>query len=557
MIIKELSILDTRTKMANTFKFSDKANIITSEAITVGKSSLLKMLYHTLGFTIKRFNDGWRKEDMFSKIIYEHNGRIGYIIRSRQFFWVDGINCALDIPKYSEWLMKLFDISILLPVKQEIENRTVYASVLLLPYYVDQDDSWGNIPYKTTTNDTGMYDSNSIPTKIFEYLFNIATDRIAKKETILLGLNDIKKGLSQKERNLQDFKDDFIKESVGIPFDEKALMIEIEQYLKYANSISEKVQEFKKKIYPEQISLNALKLELSEVKEILNKTTSSYKCIKSECPTCGSYLTEEQTIKRMKLDNDKLELNQFKAALEKKIEISEKKISVFLSERLDLENEYKEITKITEKKQGDLTLQQVILEKAKVETKNIYVNVKLDLIDKLRDVDNQIENVKADIEKMRLETKGKRDNIADDFKTIMGKLALKFYITILNNVKFLEFTTLKITGTSGKIATLALYLAYFELLIKHSKVVLPFVLDSVIKEEPDTLSMDRIFSYIEDNLLKKDTQSFVSMLKDKLQYIKGDYKIIELQKPILAEDRFNEVHTDIENLISQREYNEK
>lgn len=553
MIIKELSILDIRMKTANVFSFSDKANIITSKNITVGKSSLLKTLYHTLGFSIKRFNNGWNKENIFSKIVYEHNGHQGYIIRNKNNFWVDGSHTALDLTKYSEWLMKLFDKSILLPVKQGKDNRTVYASVLLLPYYIDQDDSWGSIPYKSTTYDTGIYDFNSVPEKIFEHLFSISTDRITQKETELNSLADMRKEFSQKEKNLQDFKANFIQDNHNIYFNEEEIKSSIKKYLSYANNLSEKIQEFKNNIYSEQVILSALRVELSEVKEILYKTDNSYKNVKSECPTCGSFLTEEQTVKRMRLANDKLELSLFKAELEKKIERSENKIKSLLNETIGVEKEFEEITKIMDKKQGEFTLKQIIQEKAKEETKNIYVNIKLDLIERIRDLDNKIATIKNEISKMKEENKGKKDKILADFKIIMNRLSLKFGIDILNNIKFLEFKTIKTIGTSGKIVTLAVYLAYFELLCKYSSVELPFVLDSVIKEEPDDISMERMFSYIEDKLLKQNRQSFVSMLRDKLHYINGNYNIVDLTKPILNENKYDEVHKSIESLIAEIE----
>ena len=209
--------------------------------------------------------------------------------------------------------------------------------------------------------------------------------------------------------------------------------------------------------------------------------------------------------------------------------------------------------KIMDKKQGEFTLKQIIQEKAKEETKNIYVNIKLDLIERIRDLDNKIATIKNEISKMKEENKGKKDKILADFKIIMNRLSLKFGIDILNNIKFLEFKTIKTIGTSGKIVTLAVYLAYFELLCKYSSVELPFVLDSVIKEEPDDISMERMFSYIEDKLLKQNRQSFVSMLRDKLHYINGNYNIIDLTKPILNENKYDEVHKSIESLIAEIE----
>ena len=57
MIIKKIIIVDSNYQEANTFDFSPKANVITAQKNTQGKSCLLKSIYFALGLDIKTFKE--------------------------------------------------------------------------------------------------------------------------------------------------------------------------------------------------------------------------------------------------------------------------------------------------------------------------------------------------------------------------------------------------------------------------------------------------------------------------------------------------------------------
>ena len=147
MIIKKFIILNPNLKEAHIFNFSEKANIICSDDASgnhVGKSSLLKSLYYTLGLDIITFPNNWDYKDMMFKIYYSHDDKDGYIIRYGDDFYLSNINQRLDNKSYSKWLSELLKVRLTLTHSTTGKNiESLSTSVYTFPYYIDQDKSWG------------------------------------------------------------------------------------------------------------------------------------------------------------------------------------------------------------------------------------------------------------------------------------------------------------------------------------------------------------------------------------------------------------------------------
>ena len=182
MIINKIIIIDNDYKEANTFEFSPTANVITAEHNTQGKSCLLKSIYYTLGLDIRTFKSDWQHTKKMFKIYYEHNGQHGTIIRYNNRIWINDEPKSLNLMEYSKWLSSLLNVQIKLNKKDTNEYIDVYPSAYLLPFYVDQDNSWAGAIYKNVAMELGAYNSTYIPKSLFEYMFNISNDDIMQRE---------------------------------------------------------------------------------------------------------------------------------------------------------------------------------------------------------------------------------------------------------------------------------------------------------------------------------------------------------------------------------------
>ena len=547
MILTKLIILDRSDKEANVFVFSNKANIITSDDSYVGKSCLLKSMYYALGFPIRVIQNGWSLKNKLFKLFYTHNNKEGFIIRSGDTYWVDGISGAMSTMEYSKWLLEKYNLNIRLPLKDNVDIRTVYPSAIILPFYIDQDVSWSAIPYKNVANDLAQYASSVIPSALFEYLFGISTNVIMDKKQERLHLLNEKKLLGQQYDTLSLLKDDFIRnDAEEYVFNEQEAINDIKKYLLLAENINIKLNDFKSNIYQKKIEIDNLKVEVLELTKIIENTRRTYNEIKGECSHCGSDLTEKQSIRRIRLENDNYEATLLRNDLSKKIKKLEDELDNILQNKLGLENEYTSLLSVAQKKQGEITLQQFIEQKARKLAKGKYVDVKNTLNEKMAKLTEKINKLTYEIKDLEKQQKIQKDTIGLRFNELKEKLKITFSAASLNELSFLEFKTITASGTVSNVTLFSIYIIYLRLLSEYSLVELPLGFDALIKDELTENNIRLMYETLEKYILNSDKQVFVVMLKDKLKYITKEHNLIELNKPILDETKYEELIKEFE-----------
>lgn len=542
MILTKLVILDRSDKEANIFVFSDKANIITSDDSYVGKSCLLKSMFYAMGFPIRVIQEGWSLKNKIFKLYYIHDNKEGFIIRSGDTYWVDSVPEALNTMEYSKWLLQKYNLNIRLPLKDNVDIRTVYPSAIILPFYVDQDVSWSAIPYKNVANDLAQYASSVIPSALFEYLFGISTNVIMDKKQERLHLSNEKNLLGQQYDTLSVLKDDFIKKDTEeYAFNEQEAINDIKKYLSLAENINVKLNDFKSNIYQKKIEVDKLKVEVLELTKIIENTRHSYNEIRDVCSHCGSDLTEQQSMMRIRLENDHYEATLLRNDLARKIKKLESEIDSILQGKLGLENEYASLLSIAQRKQGEITLQQFIEQKAQKLAKGNYVGVKNALNEKIAQLTEKINRLSSEIKELEKQQRVQRDTIGLRFNELKEKLKITFSTASLNELSFLEFKTITASGTVSNVTLFSIYIIYLRLLSEYSVVELPFGFDALIKDELTENNIRLMYETLEQYILNSNKQAFVVMLKDKLKYIKGKHNLIELNKPILDKSKYDEL----------------
>lgn len=543
MIIKKIIIIDNTYKEANIFEFSPNTNIITAKKNTQGKSCLLKSIYYALGLDIKTFKDDWQPTKKMFKIFYEHNEKEGTIIRFRNRVWIDNNPNSIDLKEYSKWLSKLLNLKIKLPLKDSDNYDEVYPSAYILPFYVDQDNSWSGAIYKNVVNELGAYNSTYIPKSMFEYIFKISNEEIMQLEEEQNQLNSEKNVLITRKNSIQELKDKFISDAEPIVFDEEEAKEYIKKYLYYSQRIREKIQIKKNTIYENEIKLDKLNLELLEIEEIINCIDTEYDNIKTRCKYCHSELTINQSIQRLKLSNNKYDLGLKKEQLKCDITKLEEKIANLLEEKAGLEDDYLSLLQIADIKQKEYSLNEYIENKAKSMTKDNYYKIEDKLSLDISHLDDDIGNIQKVIKEKRKAQESLYKSISDCFEELKTKLNAKFPNVNMTSHSFMEFKGIKNSGATKNAEYFMLYIIYLKLLIDYSKIKLPIGLDSVIKDEVDENNKTNFYKIIEKYLLETSEQSFVVMLEDKISTLENptNYNYINLQKPILKKDNYEEM----------------
>lgn len=538
VVVNKFLIFDITNKEASEFSFSSKANIIYSDDNTSGKSCLLKSLYYALGLQIKNFASGWNYKDMAFKVYYTHDGKQGTILRHKDNFWIDNIDQVLSERDYSEWLSDLLSIRIKLPTKQDTMPQKVVASAILNLFYIDQDSSWDKSPYKNTIN-LAWYDAKSIPKVVFEHVLGIKSSLNIDLAEKISSLGK-RKAIADNQLNvLVELRNEFVTKDTSVEFDEEKLKNEIKKYLDYASEIQTIIGKYKSKVYSEKIKLDAFEGELRDYNEILFYNEKTYKDYSHECPKCHSVLTDEQSLERIKISNNILNLKIAISDLEKNIARSRNNITKLLAQKLDVEKEHKKLLAVANAKEGELTLEQHLMNKSKQMTKAKYYEIKSTLTEQADNLDAQIRKLNTESRKLLASQAKKEKIISADFKNIMFKYSLRFN-TVNFDSNFLEFKQINESGAVKNQKFLAFYMAYSKILIDYSSIELPFVLDSIVKDELDAEILSKSYELVEEVLLNSEKQSFFAILVDKLNLIGQQHHMIKIEKQnrILSKENF-------------------
>lgn len=95
LVLKEVLILSKTEKKARKIEFSPATNVLTGEN-DVGKSTLIKILYNTLGGDVPQLNNTrWKRARAVCCVKFALSGEDYYIVRDEKFFGVFDANRQL------------------------------------------------------------------------------------------------------------------------------------------------------------------------------------------------------------------------------------------------------------------------------------------------------------------------------------------------------------------------------------------------------------------------------------------------------------------------------
>lgn len=150
MYFKDLLIADIQKHTARYVYFEKGLNVITSSDNHVGKSSLIKSLYDTLGAEVK-FDTRWDKDSKITAVTIDVDETEYRIVRFiKKFAILQGTKLVLlgdsVTRQLAPKLTEIFNFSVYLAEKGG-NKRVVQAppAFTFMPYYIDQDKGWNEL----------------------------------------------------------------------------------------------------------------------------------------------------------------------------------------------------------------------------------------------------------------------------------------------------------------------------------------------------------------------------------------------------------------------------
>lgn len=523
----------------------------------VGKSSLIKSLYYTLGASPNIMHPKWLGAEPICLLTFTVDDIEYSILRRKNFFAVynSSKECIGTFDKITDglgpFLSKLLKYNIKLPNK---ENRLITPppAYFFLPFYLDQD-SWYNplSSFARLTQLKGQWKSSMLHfhtgIKPNEYYH-------AKGQ-----IEIIKDGNRQLESQMKVSKNVMSKlnEQMGLMVldaDLTTFKKEIDELLEQYEQLQGKGEVLKRNI----VDLNNEKIHIQKHIKLLEKSVHelnedynyalSIPAEEIDCPTCGAVYSnsfvERFSIAKDEdrchdlLEESKMGLRELESKIKKEYESYE--VHAAESHR---------ILSLLERKQGEVQLKDIIQNEGK---KNLKVIVQEEL-DELR---NQMTVNEVRINELKNEMKSYEDRkhknkIEEFYRGLMREylddlgvetVPEKSYKTIISKVTD--------TGSGAPRAYLAYYYSLLGVINKYStSTFCPIVLDSPNQQEQDKTNWEMIKDFIVEKQ-PLNSQLILGTVEFGDRQFEG--KIIELTEKyhFLQKDDFNEVSREINNLLS-------
>lgn len=563
LFLKSLTIVSDVEESANRFIFQ-KTNLILSKDNSVGKSTLIDMIFWTLGCDVS-FKPEWQSADVKSLLEISINNHTHMFARIKgNHFYKSADDTEFQkfdkiTGDFTRIVLSVFGLPYLKIFNKQNDLISPTPDYLLSPFYIDQSqwnsDFFGNIK--------GKYISKRHYDNILKlYIGHIDIDyfeRILEIDSKNKEINSLKsefediessKTTINKIYNITENDERYLPLIMEKDFEKVLLLIEEKSrtLLPKKYSISSEINELQNErlFYKSQLSVVKTAYEESE-KDYIEAVENQD--MEITCPICG--VEHQNSIgARAQILVDKTESLELFEELKSIIEKIEKKIHLKKKTLFDIVEELNEISHSfsLEKdiEQSNLTIERLA-----------SLSVEKRLIDEQENINTNIKSANKSLNKIvmanrvalkDLNTEETNNYFLERFSTIAQTLNVseRSYSNFLSPLSYtkLEFDK----GADSARGVLSLYLALWQTIERNQACFFPLFIDTPNQQEQDPRNYPKIVKAIIDNIAK-DHQIFICALDNvALTELEEISSIKHLSRPILHKDKY-ETFKDLLNLV--------
>lgn len=543
----QLLLLSNSTRSANRFKFKDRMNLITADDNSVGKSSLVKLIFYALGCETT-LDSTWQNLDCKVLLCFEVGNNKFQILRYKNSITLKENDKTKEVfskitGDYSKRFASIVGFQALLPRSNSDEFilDTPPPAYYFVPYYIDQIKSWAKAwdnfenlgQFQDWRKNIIKYHVGLLKPDYFEYEEKVF-EKKNKAKLAEVSLNRIQTTLDVVGSYVPPFLATIDKEVFS------KMTLEIEESLRKLTSQQEEIfgrlsKDEGNKVYLEH-QKNISEKIIKELDDDYKFTIEYLPDDEVVCPLCGvvhensiinraSILTDKQQAESQ-LENIQNDLDKTcKSLVKNKIEIEKVRsaIDVINSKYVLHDEEDKEIPLVSYIDAFAVSSVQLKVEGTKIEK---AAEIKL--------LEGDISDIKK--EQKELYTKEDIELINNTFQT-----TLQSFVSIIDaeavNLSEVNSPTdynkiVKEGGAAdGTRAVLAYYLAVYSIIEKFGNEVLaPMVIDTPNQQEQSLSNYDKIVDLIINHLPKNTQIILCAMDNDILKPFKDKAHIIRLKK---------------------------
>lgn len=497
MYFKNVLIADTVKKTAKYQRFEKGLNVVTSHDNHVGKSSLLKSLYYTLGAEIS-FDTSWDKNTKLYIVTIDVDGVEYQVARFQKNFAVlkDGKIILLTNSVSKELAKKLeeiFSFSIYLPGKNSKKVELTPPALSYMPYYIDQDTGWKEL-YSSFLN----LDQYKKPDRIKSLYYHL---QIYTKDTVqkMAVRDEYKKAIERLKTTESEIRITY-----------QALNAEVQNLIEVdsVEAFEERMTIPKEQISELVESIGKVRNEIQEIESLIHQNEhqlqviQEYKKIKKDkqdtpqmltsCPKCGYNFEQElYDIVRANynISNEEYMLQQIQYV----IDSLKEKLDVREQYYIELSQQLKQIECAFDEEQDSYSV--YVRQKGLKESLENFSKKLKDNIFEQHEKDAEIKKINSELRKLPNKKEIEEKYIAYVRLNIMGLGA--WDSSYEGKIKLLK--PIKAQGSLVSKIILAQYIGLFQTMdyFKCDAMRFPFVIDSPRGNEASDASSKDILEMIE------------------------------------------------------------
>jgi len=532
LLVNKLYIFSIPDKKARVFDFSKGINVITSsgkDGNKVGKSIILKSIYHTLGADC--FFDGkWDSENKVYIIEISIRGESYQIYRYDKLFKIFHNYILKYITEsrheLGEYYSDIFNFAVQLPNRLEDKLEITPPAYFFALNFIDQDkmdgpsfDSFSNLTQYKKYKENLLYSHFDVFNE--KYYSLIKTQEKLKEDQ-----TNVQNNLAMLSSFVEKIKTDIL--DVDFSSSLEALNKELDFHKSKYADIIKKLSKIKEQLIRYRNEKEKLSLELENLNDSKNSITKDIGKIKKHvCPVCESELSDNTIIRAKKynslediilLSNDlEMELKKIDRHIEQEKEKYQEQLQVLNSYQDKLGTNKTEIKEIV-KQQGAIEIRDKMFNELGIVQAN------------LKSIDTELKAIGKAL-KQYSDTK---KSINQKYYKLMISDKVKFNLKEIKNENLENISkTYKAQGSNRNIATIIWYYNLLKIKAEYNpdSIRFPVVVDSPTDVELDNEKKHVFWDYIFTNICEH-TQLIVSTLGfDVDKYKKYVDSIITISTP--------------------------
>ncbi len=520
-----------------------------------GKSAILKSLYATLGANPWKVTRGWREAGVHSCLTFTLGGRRFRMLHDGSTHTLFGegdevVGMFATHGALAEFYVQFLRFPMRLQTR-EGPGRQAYPAMLFLPYYFDQDKSWGDpwlsfqglTAFRDHRRHAAQFHAGIRPKEYYDALASrdAAQSRVGEhvyqRKVLKRTLTEVRRrmGVADFDLDLDRFKE------------------ELAELLELCEELRAREQEYKAKLLKLYDKRSVLETQLAvggnALAELQADTTFADRLSEAEvmCPTCGSTHLNDFGA-RFQIAADEGRCRALVADVQTQLLKLRVKIERLEQETSAAGHELSQVQQLLERKQADVKLHDLLRSEGRAELRDVLAS-EVSELDKqageaTAQVESAVETIRALTDKERArKTRAEWQGL---FHRNLSELGVD---EVVPDSTRQMWSPIQASGSRTPRALLAFYFSFLELARRHStSTFCPIVIDSPKQQDPDSANWQRMLAFIRD---RRPSGAQIVLSATDLAGVDMGGSVIELleHRQVLSTDEYADGAAEVSALL--------